>query len=348
MVTCTGEKCAWKRRKRTHNEATNLEDMTFTKPEIGKKKKKAVKPSTRNYDPRPKKAVNNENLVPQFRALLINTVPSAVGLHILPDHGLNEATEATDEITEQTSTNGVPLTGIHGNHSWNTRLQSQQSDWFLYRNGRITASKCKRVASLKPTTSPSKTIKEVLVNNTPQSTAMLQGLQNEDNIAEAFINKMDTVEGKKGVTITKCGLFVSKTHGFLGASPDGIITDPEETTPGVAEFKYIQVKPDETLTDVLLRQHICSKVQHNNAETIQLNKNHKYYFQLYQQMFVTGYHWGVFIAQGTEGGLFYEKVTFTEAFWSPILNKVENFFDKFFVYELAYPRIQLGLERFHY
>ena len=98
-----------------HNEATNLEDMTFTKPEIGKKKKKAVKPSTRNYDPRPKKAVNNENLVSQFRALLINTVPSAIGLHILPDHGLIEATEAIDEITEQTSRNGVPLTSIHGN-----------------------------------------------------------------------------------------------------------------------------------------------------------------------------------------------------------------------------------------
>ena len=41
VVTCIGEKCAWKRRKRTHNEASNLEDMTFTKPEIGKKKKKA-------------------------------------------------------------------------------------------------------------------------------------------------------------------------------------------------------------------------------------------------------------------------------------------------------------------
>ena len=101
VVTCTGEKCVWKRRKRTHNEASNLEDMTFTKPEIGKKKKKAVKPSTRNYDPRPKAAVNNENLVEQFRELLINKVPSAVGLHLLPDPGLNEATEAIEEITEQ-------------------------------------------------------------------------------------------------------------------------------------------------------------------------------------------------------------------------------------------------------
>ena len=35
-------------------------------------------------------------------------------------------------------------------------------------------------------------------------------------------------------------------------------------TPGIAEFKYIQVKPGETLTDVLLR-HNCLRVQHNNT-----------------------------------------------------------------------------------
>ena len=126
-----------------------------------------------------------------------------------------------------------------------------------------------------------------------------------------------------------------------------LITDEEESTPGVVEFKYIQVKPGETLTDVLLRQHICLKVQHNNTVIIQLNNNHKYYFQLYQQMFVTEteYHWGVLIAQGTDGDLFYEKVKFTEEFWSPILKKIELFFDAFLVYELAYPRVQLGLER---
>ena len=61
----------------------------------------------------------------------------------------------------------------------------------------------------------------------------------------------------------------AKTHGFLAARPDGIITDQEESTPGVVEFKYIQVKPGETLTDALLRQH---KVQHKDNEIIQLNK----------------------------------------------------------------------------
>ena len=64
-----------------------------------------------------------------------------------------------------------------------TKLQSQESDWFLYRKARVTAFKFKRVVSLKPTTSPSKTMKQLTVNNTPQSTAMQQGIQNEDSIA---------------------------------------------------------------------------------------------------------------------------------------------------------------------
>ena len=75
--------------------------------------------------------------------------------------------------------------------------------------------------------------------------------------------------GTKGVLITKCVFFISKTHGFLGVRPDGIITDQDESTPGVVEFKYIQVKSGETLTDVLLRQH---KVQHKDNEIIQLKK----------------------------------------------------------------------------
>ena len=62
-------------------------------------------------------------------------------------------------------------------------------------------------------------------------------------------------------------------------------------------------------------------------------------------MFVTEYHRGVLVAQGTNGDLFYEKVIFTENFWSPVLKKLETFFDTFLVYELAYPRVQLGLER---
>lgn len=142
--------------------------------------------------------------------------------------------------------------------------------------------------------------------------------------------------------------FISKTHGFLGASPDRIVYDPTEETPGVAEFKFIQVKDEEGLLDVLLKQHIYIKTQKGNSIILKLNRNHKYFHQLYQQMFVTEFHWGLFIAKGSDGCIFHEKVRFDANLWLPILEKPENFFDSFLMQELAYPRVQLGLDRKNY
>ena len=68
------------------------------------------------------------------------------------------------------------------------------------------------------------------------------------------ITKLDS-EGTKGVSISKCGFFISKTHDFK-CKQDGIIFDEEESTRGVVKLKFIQVKPGETLTHVLLRRHI--------------------------------------------------------------------------------------------
>ena len=120
MVTCTSEKCLSNRRKWTHNEASNLEEMTFTEPEIGKTKKMTVKPFTRNYDPRAKAAVKNINLVEQFRGLLISTVP-----HLLPDTGLNKATGATEEIRTQNNESDSPLS------SDNVSLSRQEQPFHL-------------------------------------------------------------------------------------------------------------------------------------------------------------------------------------------------------------------------
>ena len=51
------------------------------------------------------------------------------------------------------------------------------------------------MASLKLTTSPSKTHKDLLmVNKVPQTYAMLQSLKEEDAIADSFIDKMEEEE----------------------------------------------------------------------------------------------------------------------------------------------------------
>ena len=62
-------------------------------------------------------------------------------------------------------------------------------------------------------------------------------------------------------------------------------------------------------------------------------------------MFVTEFHWGIFIAKGADGCMFHEKVKFDRNFWLPILEKLEHFCDRYLMQELANPRVQLGLDR---
>lgn len=85
---------------------------------------------------------------------------------------------------------------------------------------------------------------------------------------------------------------------------------PTQNDPGVLEMKYIQVKPGQTLKDVLLKQSICTE----NETVLNLNKNHKYYYQLCHQMFSTAYKWGYFMACGTNEEFFMQKVIFEEKF----------------------------------
>ena len=61
-------------------------------------------------------------------------------------------------------------------------------------------------------------------------------------------------------------------------------------------------------------------------------------------MFVTEFHRGIFIAKGTDGCMFHEKVKFDRNFWFPILEKLAHFCDRYLMKELAYPRVQLGLD----
>ena len=127
-----------------------------------------------------------------------------------------------------------------------TRGQSTNEKWFDHRFGRITASKCHRVACPhKAGTSPSKIIKEVLnYNEQVQAKAMREGIENEELIITQYKDKMQK-GGHAGLEVNSCGFFVSKTPGFLGASPDGLVTDPSSENPsGLVEAKNVQVNED--------------------------------------------------------------------------------------------------------
>ena len=79
-----------------------------------------------------------------------------------------------------------------------------------------------------------------------------------------------------GNVVRKCGFFISETHPFLGASPDGL------TEKGyLVEVKKVTSKKRESKEDALCILAIYKRMNDN----IVLNTNHKYFYQLQQQLF---------------------------------------------------------------
>ena len=152
---------------------------------------------------------------------------------------------------------------------------------------------------------------------------MREGVEKEEQIAQVFISEMSE-KGLSGVSLEECGFFISRSHGYLGASPDRIIYLPTQSDPGVLEMKYIQVKPGQTLKDVLVKQSVCTEKE----SSLILNKNHKYFYQLCHQMFSTTYKGSYFMAYGTNKEFFMQHVTYEENIWKPILLKLTGFYEE--------------------
>ena len=120
--------------------------------------------------------------------------------------------------------------------------------------------------------------------------------------------------------VSKCGLFVSERHLFLAAStsPDGLAG-----ADGLVEAKKIHPRENETLHQALLRLHICKPSKENPGELV-VNENHRYYFQVQQQLLCTPRSWGDFVA--SDGKSFYiQRITFDEKFWEQRIEKLEKF-----------------------
>lgn len=192
-------------------------------------------------------------------------------------------------------------------------------------------------------TSPTKIIQDVLGYKKPfQSKYMQEGLEMEDRIIAAY-KLLKQGEGVTDISVEKCGFFISKHHGLLGASPDGLVCDPSaEDSKGLLEVKYIQMEKQESLEEALLRKGICKKFE----ESVILNSRHKYYFQVQQAMFVAEQKWTDFVVMGTASSTpFCERVYFSQEHWDRIFPKLESFFNCWIVPELSYPCVKYGLPK---
>ncbi|KAL9977584.1 hypothetical protein ACROYT_G015004 [Oculina patagonica] len=211
-----------------------------------------------------------------------------------------------------------------------TRDQHTSVLWYNIRQPRITASQCKRCL-LREATSPTKAISEVLMYKPIiQTRLMKEGIEMEPKIIEQFSKETGNV-------VRKCGFFLSETHPFLGASPDGITERGR-----LVEVKKVTSKEGESMEDTLCRLGIYKQMNNN----IVLNKNHKYFYQIQQQLFCSNYKESHFIVSNGVW-LNHEVVEFDNTFWHSTLQKLEKFFLQNIFPEVVYPRVLHGQTRWN-
>ena len=105
-----------------------------------------------------------------------------------------------------------------------TRGQSSNSEWFKYRNGRLTASKFGEISNRRVTTPPDRLVRDLFQYKVrPSAPYQCEvGLEMEPVIISKYIEYQNT-NGHAGITVKKKGL--DKENPVLAASVYGEVTD---------------------------------------------------------------------------------------------------------------------------
>ena len=186
----------------------------------------------------------------------------------------------------------------------------------------ITASKFKRVVSLRESTLPFNCVKEILCNNRNKtlSPAPIQwGIKNEKKAKDIYIS----ISKRKHVNFSfkECGLFVDKKFRFIGASPDGIaeckccgIRCVEIKCPYTARYSYPKLAA------------LSTGHNKNQDGSLFIDKNHSHYYQMIGQMGVTEIYKCDFVVYTTKG-IYVHIIDFDQEYWENLLNILSKFYE---------------------
>ena len=206
-----------------------------------------------------------------------------------------------------------------------TKEQSKSSAWFKARQCRITASYFGRVCKKLPSNPGIKLANSITSQCQKQytPTPCVWGKENEPLAVEAYIQHMAMQQ--RTVIVTQTGLMINPNFPYLGASPDGLITDCSSTDPnGILEikcpYKYRDVDPCEAAE----YKDFCCEL---TGDTLTLKQKHNYYYQIQGQMAISCRKWCDFVVY-TNKKVSVERISFEESHWMKMLPKLKDFFTK--------------------
>ncbi|CAN7946283.1 unnamed protein product [Ixodes hexagonus] len=207
--------------------------------------------------------------------------------------------------------------------------QSANERWALERRDRLTASMFGKVCKRLPTTPCGKLVHRLLYASPVLTPAMRRGQENE-------LKGIREYEQKTNNVVERCGLFVDREHGYLAASPDGLIGDD-----GLIEVKCPD--SDKTLLELSkTRKDFCL---HSGPDSkLCLKKRHNFFYQIQGQLNISKRRYCVLVVW-TVGDTHIEVVHRDEKFWNEhMLPQLLFFYKECLLPEIIDPRVPYGLE----
>ena len=168
-----------------------------------------------------------------------------------------------------------------------TKEQSENYLWMKAREKRISASKCHRVIAFTNRTSGQVLVNEIIKPKSFSTAATQFGIQHEP-LAITRYSEYREAKGEN-ITVEKCGLVISLENGFLAASPDGVITEPNSEK-GLLEVKVLPSWSDIPLVQACKNSKYpvkeCTEIVNGKPEKVlRLKKSHQYYHQVQLQLY---------------------------------------------------------------
>lgn len=215
-----------------------------------------------------------------------------------------------------------------------TRGQSSNENWIRARCGRLTASNFHAVKTKMETlgaeTCRSKDTTPLVVKLMGYNPlradipALKYGRENEPRAIDAYI-EYQLGKGHINQVVSSCGLFVSKEHAFLAASPDGL-TSCACCGEGIVEAKcpFSLQNAENVLSAECLTQD-----EDGNSF---LKKNHQYFSQIQGQLAIVGVRYCDFVIYSSKD-IHVERIYFDRDYWNMMKELLCRFYIEYLLPE---------------
>lgn len=213
-----------------------------------------------------------------------------------------------------------------------TKQQQKSNLWYLFRAGRITASKMYAISHTSMDNPSLSLLKCICYPEITKfySVATSWGCKLEEHALDLYRNVM--MKEHQKFRVSKCGLFLSLERAYIGASPDGLAYC-SCCGEGCVEIKCPFKHKDVNISEAVERDDKFCLYKDDNG-VIKLRVDHSYYYQIQTQLYVCQKDYCDFVVYTTKA-LHIERIVPNLQFLSNLLSTCELFFKNIILPEVV-------------